>query len=70
MVVCFGMLLSLRFNTFISCAMYSFFYDFYVPDEQLSQGDLKKIKKEMDKIIKANYQIVKREVSRSEARSV
>lgn len=45
-----------------------FFYDFYVPDEQISQGDLKRIKKEMDRIIKSDYQIVKREVSRTEAR--
>ena len=45
-----------------------FFYDFFVPGEQISLGDLKRIKKEMDRIIKSDYQIVKREVTRSEAR--
>eukprot|EP01032_Pedospumella_encystans_P025550 gene25550-28870_t len=47
-----------------------FFYDFFVPGEQISLGDLKRIKKEMDRIIKSDYHIVKREVTRSEARDI
>ena len=45
-----------------------FYYDFYFPDKQLSDDDLKLIKKEMDKIIKADYPIRREEVSRDEAR--
>ena len=46
-----------------------FYYDFHVPPEkQLSPPDLKKIKKEMDRIIKANYPIVREEVSVEDAR--
>ncbi|RYY82105.1 hypothetical protein EON63_14045, partial [archaeon] len=38
-----------------------FFYDFYVPPDhpQLSSEDLKKIKKEMDKIIRKNLPITR-----------
>lgn len=45
----------------------SFYYDFYVPGEQLTPDDLKKIKKEMDKIIRSNIPIRREEVSREEA---
>lgn len=45
----------------------SFYYDFYVPGEQLTPDDLKKIKKEMEKIIKSNLPITREEVSRDEA---
>lgn len=45
-----------------------FYYDFFIPEEQLSDSDLKQIKKEMDKIIKADYPIRREEVSRDEAR--
>eukprot|EP01033_Poteriospumella_lacustris_P014381 gene14381-10278_t len=44
-----------------------FYYDFYVPGEQLTPDDLKKIKKEMEKIIKSNLPITREEVSRDEA---
>jgi threonyl-tRNA synthetase len=46
-----------------------FYYDFFFPEKQLSDADLKLIKKEMDKIIKANLPIRREEVSREEARS-
>ncbi len=46
-----------------------FYYDFYFPgEEQLVEADLKKIKKEMDKIIKADLPLIREEVSREEAR--
>eukprot|EP01041_Mallomonas_annulata_P008672 gene8672-17904_t len=46
-----------------------FYYDFFFPEKQLSDNDLKSIKKEMDKIIKADYPIRREEVSREEART-
>lgn len=46
---------------------YSFYYDFYVPDEQLTPEDLKKIKKEMERIIRSNFPIRREEVTREEA---
>lgn len=61
-----------------------FYYDFYfpettaineetgeeetIPSRKLTDADLKKIKKAMDKIISKNYPIVREEVSREEAR--
>lgn len=45
-----------------------FYYDFYVPGEQISESDLKKIKKEMDKIIKKDLPLIREEVTREEAR--
>lgn len=48
--------------------IYRFFYDFYVPEDQISVSDLKKVKKEMDRIVKADLRVVRSEVSRSEAR--
>jgi threonyl-tRNA synthetase len=46
-----------------------FYYDFYFPgDERLTDTDLKLIKKEMDKIIKADLTLTKEEVSREEAK--
>ena len=45
-----------------------FYYDFFFPTTKLSDGDLKLIKKEMDKIIKADLPIRREEVSREEAR--
>ncbi len=45
-----------------------FYYDFNIPDKQLSETDLKSIKNTMDKIIKSNYPIRREEVSRDEAR--
>jgi threonyl-tRNA synthetase len=48
---------------------FRFYYDFFVPDgKQLSAEDLKKVKKEMDKIIKKKLPIKREEVSREEAR--
>ncbi len=47
--------------------MYRFFYDFYVPGEPLTPEDLKKIKKEMEKIIRSNFPIRREEVTREEA---
>ena len=45
-----------------------FYYDFFAPDgQQLSTEDLKKIKKEMDKIIRRKLPIVREEVTREEA---
>ena len=56
-----------------------FYYDFYFPEtidaetgetieaRRLTDQDLKKIKKQMDKIISKNYPITKEEVSREEA---
>lgn len=46
-----------------------FYYDFNIPDKQLSETDLKSIKNTMDKIIKSNYPIRREEVSRDEARA-
>lgn len=45
-----------------------FYYDFLFPEKQLDPEDLKAIKKEMDKIIRANLPIRREEVSREEAR--
>lgn len=45
-----------------------FYYDFYVPGDQISEGDLPRIKKEMDRIISKNHPITKKEVSREDAR--
>lgn len=45
-----------------------FYYDFFFPTTKLSDTDLKRIKKEMDKIIKADYPIRREEVTRAEAR--
>ena len=45
-----------------------FYYDFY-RKEQISDKDLKRIKKEMDKIIKADLPIVREVVPREEARA-
>lgn len=57
-----------------------FYYDFYfpettdeetgevIPSRKLSDADLKKVKKAMDKIISKNYPIIREEVSREEAR--
>jgi threonyl-tRNA synthetase len=46
----------------------SFYYDFFFPNEQISDTNLKKIKKEMDKLIRLNLPITKEEVHRDEAR--
>lgn len=46
-----------------------FYYDFFMPDKQLSETDLKAIKKEMDRIIKADLPIRREEVTREVARS-
>jgi len=45
-----------------------FYYDFFFPKDQLTDQDLKAIKKEMDKIIKADLPMRREEVSRDEAR--
>jgi len=57
-----------------------FYYDFFFPEtkdqetgetiesRKLSDGDLKKVKKAMDKIISKNYPIFREEVTREEAR--
>jgi len=45
-----------------------FYYDFHVPNEPLTDKDLKLIKKEMDKIIKKDLPFIKEEVSREEAK--
>lgn len=47
-----------------------FFYDFFSPEKQISEHDLKAIKKEMDSIIKADLPIIREEVSREEAKYV
>ena len=46
---------------------YRFYYDFFAPGEQISESSLKRIKKEMDKIIRSNLPITKKDVSRKEA---
>lgn len=53
-------------ETLCTCGIYRFYYDFFVPGEPLSDSNLKEIKKEMDKIIKMNFAISRREVTRSE----
>lgn len=45
-----------------------FYYDFYNPEKQFTDEDLKEIKKEMDKIIKQNLPLTREEVTREEAR--
>jgi len=45
-----------------------FYYDFYNPKEPFLEADLKKIKKEMERIIKSNLPLRREEVSREEAR--
>ena len=47
-----------------------FYYDFFIPNQQLSDNELKLIKKEMDKIIKADLPMRREEVTREEARCV
>jgi len=46
-----------------------FYYDFKVPDQPLTSKDLKKLKKGMDKIIKADLPVRREEVSREEAKA-
>jgi len=46
-----------------------FYYDFYVPGDPLTEKDLKPIKKEMDRLIKADLPFRKEEVSREEAKA-
>ena len=41
-----------------------FYYDFYNTQKQFSEDDLKAIKKEMDKIIRADLPLRREEVSR------
>ena len=48
--------------------IFRFYYDFFVPEEQLTEQDLKKIKKEMDKIINKNLPLRREEITREEAR--
>jgi len=45
-----------------------FYYDFHNPEQPFQEEDLKKIKKEMEKIIKQNLPLVREEVSREEAK--
>lgn len=47
-----------------------FYYDFLITDKQLSVEDLNIIKKEMDKIIKANLPIVREDVQRDDIKYV
>jgi threonyl-tRNA synthetase len=46
-----------------------FYYDFYVPGDPLTEKDLKPIKKEMEKLIKADLPFRREEVSREDARA-
>jgi len=46
---------------------HGFYYDFHIPSKQLSESDFKGIKKEMDRIIKADLPLRREEVSREEA---
>mmetsp|Transcript_12281 Transcript_12281/g.11113 ORF Transcript_12281/g.11113 Transcript_12281/m.11113 type:complete len:673 (+) Transcript_12281:1-2019(+) len=46
-----------------------FYYDFFFPNNQLSDEDLTSIKKEIDKIVRSNLPFRKEEVSREEARN-
>ena len=41
-----------------------FYYDFYNKDKQMTDADLKLIKKEMEKIIKQKLPLLREEVSR------
>ncbi|CAN0031141.1 unnamed protein product [Discosporangium mesarthrocarpum] len=45
-----------------------FYYDFFNEETQFTEGDLKAIKKEMDKIIKEKLPLIREEVTREEAR--
>lgn len=45
-----------------------FYYDFFIPDKQLTNDDLKRIQKEMTKIIKENLTIEREEVTREDAK--
>ena len=49
-------------------SLVGFYYDFYREGEKIQDKDLKKIKKEMDKIISKDLPIMREEVSREEAR--
>jgi threonyl-tRNA synthetase len=58
-------------NILINCAIFflcRFYYDFFFPSRQLSDQNLKSIKKEMDKIIKLNFKISKSILTRDNAR--
>jgi threonyl-tRNA synthetase len=55
-------------NSIVGYAVARFYYDFEIPDCQLSSSDLKKIKKEMDKIIKRNVAFRCETVSFEDAR--
>jgi threonyl-tRNA synthetase len=54
-------------NNLSLIAFCRFYYDFYVPGEQISDGNLQKIKKEMDRIIRSNLPVRRKEITRSEA---
>ncbi len=58
------------FPFFSRISFLRFYYDFLISDKQLTVGDLKAIKKEMDKIIKANLPIVKEDVQREDIKYV
>ena len=49
-------------------AIRRFYYDFFFSAEPISDGNLKRIKKEMDKIIRLNLPITREEVSREDAK--
>lgn len=55
--------------TYLILDFLRFYYDFFTPaDRQLTPTDLKKIKKEMERIVRANYPITREEVTPEEAR--
>lgn len=48
---------------------HGFYYDFDVPENKIVEADLSRIKKEMEKIIKADLPFIREEVTYEEARS-
>lgn len=54
--------------TGVSHGIYRFYYDFDIPGHQLGPSDLKKIRKEMDRIIRSDAAIRCEEVPSEEAR--
>lgn len=54
----------LRRGTCVDCYDHRFYYDFYNEETKMTDADLKKIKKEMDKIIRQKLPLVREEVTR------
>lgn len=54
----------MAYDVFVSTCARRFYYDFFTGDSKMTDGDLKLIKKEMDKIIRQKLPLIREEVTR------